>query len=127
MALGITQAGIASFQINGRTFFIKADIRIHLGTGIREEIEVANGPAGYKQRSSTPRAELTAIKDATATLEYLASFTDATVNIRLLDGTSYTFEHAWSGGEGVMGLEENDVALTVFALTAQENNPNAAA
>lgn len=122
----ITRTGVLSFTKNGRTVFVKADVRIHLGNPIREEIEVANGPVGFKERSSTPRIEVTAIKDQTTTLDDLTSFAGDTINVALRDGSRYTFEDAWSAGDGVMGAEENDVALTIYALTAQENNPNAA-
>lgn len=125
--MGLTRAGVLSFQKNGRTVYVKADVRIHLGTPIREEIETANGPVGFKERASTPRLEVTAIKDLNTTLEDLASFSGDTITVVLRDQSRYVFENAWAAGDGVMGAEEHDVALTIYAMSVQENNPNAAA
>ena len=119
----LTVAGVASMRLNGQPVHVKGDMTINLGTPIREALEVATGPVGYKQRAGTPMVEFETIKDSTVSLRELAELSDVPVTVTLNDGTTYAFEGAWAEGENNLSSEENTIALTIKALSAEEVTP----
>lgn len=122
--MGLVVAGVASMRLDGKPVHVKGDMTINLGTPIRESLEVATGPVGYKQRAGVPMIEFETIKSSDVSLKELSELSDVPVTVTLNDGTTYAFESAWAESEGNLTTEENTIPLVLKALSAEEVSPS---
>lgn len=120
MADGIAVAGVASMRVNGEAVSVVGNIVLNLGTPIREDLEVATGPIGFKERAGTPSIEFETIKTSSMSLEELATLKGIDITVTLADGTSYAYANAWSRGDNNLETEESKIALAFSALSAKE-------
>ncbi len=122
--MSLVVSGVAAMRLNGKPVIVKGEMTINLGTPVREALEVATGPVGYKQRAGTPMIEFETIKERNVSLEELATLSDVTVTVTLIDGTTYAFESAWVEGDGNLTTEEGTISLVIKALSAKEVSPS---
>jgi hypothetical protein len=123
MGSGIVVAGVAAARLNGQPIHVVGDMVLNLGTPIRETLESATGPVGYKQRAGQPSIEFETTVDLDTTVEELATFSGGDFTVTTHDGRTFTFSDAWAESDGNYQAHESKLPLIIKAKRAEEVSP----
>lgn len=112
--------GTIQITINGRVYSPKGNFTYRINSKKKEGMTGAVIVEGYIEKPLIPFLEGEITDNANLNLAELQNVEDATITLKLANGKTVVFEHAWYAADGDVGTEEGNIQVRFEARSAEE-------